>query len=142
MPIIARYLTAILALNLPWEALQLPLYTIWTTGTSREITWAVAHCTVGDGVIAAAALGIGWLLTGRPRLRHGTPLLPAAVTVALGMMFTIASEWRATEVTHAWAYSELMPIVPRTPLGLSPLLQWLILPPIAMRLTLGRPSHR
>ena len=34
--------------NLAWETLQLPLYTIWTTGTAQEQAFAVVHCTGGD----------------------------------------------------------------------------------------------
>ena len=46
-----------------WEAAQLPLYTLWRTGTPREIVTALIHCAVGDILIttvtlaAAAALG-------------------------------------------------------------------------------------
>src|SRR6516225_1409253 len=45
-----------------WEAAQLPLYTLWRTGTAREIAFALFHCTGGDVLIttttfaAAAAL--------------------------------------------------------------------------------------
>ena len=42
------YLTPAGAGHLLWEAAQLPLYTIWWTGTRREIRFAVIHCT-GDG---------------------------------------------------------------------------------------------
>jgi len=33
------------------------------------------------------------------------------------------------------AYSEIMPLVPSTGIGLSPLLQWLIIPSLAFALT-------
>jgi hypothetical protein len=42
--------------NLVWEAIQTPLYTIWRTGTWREIFVTVAHCTGGDVLIATATL--------------------------------------------------------------------------------------
>ena len=43
-------------LNLLWELLQLPLYTIWNTGTPREIVIAVLHCTAGDVSIGMVCL--------------------------------------------------------------------------------------
>jgi Cu(I)/Ag(I) efflux system membrane protein CusA/SilA len=40
------YLASIAVGNLGWESLQLPLYTIWNTGTFREQAFAVVHCTI------------------------------------------------------------------------------------------------
>ena len=48
--------------HLFWQAAQLPLYTLWRTGTPREIVTALLHCTLGDILITtitfAAALAI------------------------------------------------------------------------------------
>jgi hypothetical protein len=30
------------------DVLQLPLYTVWITGTRKQQAFAVVHCTVGD----------------------------------------------------------------------------------------------
>lgn len=38
--------------NFAWEVLHLPLYTIWRTGTTAELIFAVVHCTFGDLLIA------------------------------------------------------------------------------------------
>src|SRR6516164_6503337 len=61
------YLGLLLIGDLIWEALQLPLYTIWTTGTPWEQAFAVVHCTLADLVIAACALTLALLAlpTGR-----------------------------------------------------------------------------
>ncbi len=134
---IAHYLAAIFALNLVWESLQLPLYTIWTNAPVADIAWAVIHCTVGDLLIGGAALTLGWLVAGRPRLTPAVPLSLVTVAILTGIALTIVSEWLATQITRAWEYSPLMPIIPGIRVGLSPLLQWSILPPIAMRLVFG-----
>jgi hypothetical protein len=39
------YLTVITVANLVWEALQLPLYGIWSKGTPRELVFAALHCS-------------------------------------------------------------------------------------------------
>lgn len=44
--------------------------------------------------------------------------------------WTIWAEWHAVYITRAWAYGPSMPVTGG--LGLSPLLQWLALPPIAL----------
>ena len=51
-----------------------------------------------------------------------------AATLAIGVGYTVYSEWLNTTVRKAWAYSELMPTLPMLGTGLSPLLQWLIVP--------------
>ena len=55
---IRRYVWGSFALHLVWEIVQLPLYTLWTTGTLSQQAFAILHCTVGDTMIA----GLGLLL--------------------------------------------------------------------------------
>jgi hypothetical protein len=52
----------------------------------------------------------------------------AAAAVALGVGYTVFSEWLNTAVRSGWAYSDLMPVVPILGTGLSPLAQWLVVP--------------
>lgn len=134
---IAHYLGLILVANLVWEVAQLPLYTLWTTGTPLEIAWAAIHCTAGDVLIAAAALAVGWLIAGVPSLTHAVPARLVPTAILAGMAFTALSELWNTQVTHAWTYAATMPLVPGTPIGLAPMLQWLVLPPLALWKSFG-----
>lgn len=134
------YLFVILLGNLAWETLQLPLYTIWSTGTLREIAFAVVHCLGGDVLIALTALTVALITFGsRNWPANGfAPVLLA--TVFLGVAYTILSEWLNIVVRASWAYSPLMPIVPGINVGLSPLLQWIVIPSIALQMARGRRS--
>jgi len=60
------------------------------------------------------------------------------VTTLAGTAYTAFSEWANTVALHNGAYSELMPGVRvfDVEIGLSPLAQWLLLPPLALRLAL------
>ena len=123
-----RYLVFIGAANLLWEALQLPLYTIWATGTAREIAFAVVHCTAGDFIIAGIALMLAVAMVGE-RAWPMRALRPVALlAIAFGLGYTIFSEWLNIVVRQSWAYSELMPVVPAIGTGLAPLAQWLVVP--------------
>lgn len=51
-----RYLLLIVIGNLIWEFVQMPLYTLWLTGTPSEIVFAAFHYTGGDILIAMSAL--------------------------------------------------------------------------------------
>ena len=122
------YLAATAVLHLGWEILQLPLYTIWRTGTARELVFAIFHCTAGDVMIASLALLVSLILAGNS-VWTAERFLPVMVTtLGIGAGYTIYSEWLNTVVRKTWAYSDLMPIVPWIGTGLFPLLQWLIVP--------------
>ena len=135
------YLAISAGLHLGWEMLQLPLYTIWRTGTSGEIAFAVVHCTAGDLMIASLTLLIAILVLGRSAWPAEAlrPVILAAI--ALGAGYTVYSEWLNTSVRKSWAYTEMMPIVPGLGTGLSPLLQWLIVPAIAFAVAVRAKSR-
>ena len=123
-----RYLGVTILVHFVWETLQLPLYSIWDTGTSREIMFAVSHCTIGDLMISALSLIAALLFFGRQSWPEERFFPVALATLLFGIGYTIYSEWSNTVVLKTWAYSELMPRLPMLGTGLSPLIQWLIVP--------------
>ena len=134
--LIGRYAPWLAALNLGWEIAQLPLYTIWRDAGIGYIAFAVAHCTAGDVLIGSVALVLALIVT-----RAGTvaawPWLHVCIVAALlGVGYTGASEWMNTSVRQSWSYSSMMPTVELggVAVGLAPLMQWLVLPPLALRL--------
>jgi hypothetical protein len=130
------YLPWLGGLNLAWEIAQLPLYTLWREGSAGTIAFSVTHCTAGDIAIGAAAL-IMVLILGRERAVSQWRWRRIAVWTALaGAAYTVFSEWNNTAILGSWAYSGLMPVlkVAGIDIGLSPLLQWLVLPPLALYL--------
>ena len=123
--------------SLIWEVVQLPLYTLWTTASAAAIAWAVLHCTAGDVLIAAVAFVVARVMArGLPRHAFVTVLVSAGVT------YTIFSEWLNVSVSGSWAYAPEMPVVPPFGTGLSPLLQWVVLPPLAVWLASGSTKTR
>jgi hypothetical protein len=127
--VLRHYLAVIVMANLAWEFAQLPLYTIWKTGSVGEIVFAAVHCTGGDILIATASLVLALVLagTGWPIARR-TYRRVAGLAIAFGLAYTVFSEWLNVVVRKSWAYSELMPIVPVVNAGFSPVLQWIVLP--------------
>ena len=124
---IAIYLSVVAIAHLLWETFQLPLYTIWNSRT-QDIAFAVGHCIVGDIMIAGFSLLAALVVLGA-RTWPVERLVPViALTILIGAAYTVFSEWLNTSVRKSWTYSELMPIVPWIGTGLSPLLQWLVVP--------------
>lgn len=131
------YLSLILLGNLLWEALQLPLYTIWQTGTPRQQAFAVIHCTGGDFLIATTALVLALMTVGHRDWPMSYFKRVAAVAIAIGLGYAIFSEWLNVSVRGTWSYSALMPVLSLAgwKVGLSPLLQWSIVPTLCFVVT-------
>jgi hypothetical protein len=123
-----RYFVFAIPAHLAWEIAQLPLYTIWYDDPPRSIAFAVVHCTGGDAVITSIALLGALLLFGNRRWPDERYIAVAAPAVLAGVAYTIFSEWHNTEVRNSWAYSNMMPTLPGLGTGLSPLLQWFVIP--------------
>ncbi len=124
-----RYFAVIIPANLVWEFAHMPLYTIWNEGSWGEIVFAAFHCTGGDILIAMSALMLALMLAGRG-WPHGPPARQRVPVLALvfGLGYTLFSEWLNIVIRAAWAYSDLMPIIPVLDAGLSPVLQWIVIP--------------
>jgi hypothetical protein len=127
--VLRRYFAVIIPLHLLWEIAHLPLYTIWHDAEMAENLFAAVHCTGGDLLIAMAtlllalvALGSGWPVDPRAYRRV------AGAALIMGIGYTVFSEWLNTEVRGAWAYSTFMPVLPPIGTGLSPILQWIVVP--------------
>lgn len=115
-------------LNLAWEIAHVRLYTLWAEADGLTVAWSLFHCTVGDVLIALALFA----LTGMA-LRHADwpasrPWAGGAMVVTGAVAYTAWSEWYNVYRAGSWGYSAGMPLI--FGIGLSPLLQWLILPPL------------
>lgn len=131
--VLRRYLIFAAAANLVWETAHLPLYTIWASGSVRELAFAVAHCGGGDVLLAMSSLVSALLLVGAgwpaSAVAHNRV---AALTVTLAVAATVIIEWLNVVVRQSWAYSDLMPVLPVIGTGLSPVAQWVVIPLVGL----------
>lgn len=138
LPALRRYFTVVAVGNIVWECFQLPLYTLWKTGSAAQITYAVLHCTGGDLLVAGATVVGSLLLLGTADWPRARFLPVAAATLISGIGATAYSEHLNT-VRGNWTYSDLMPMLPGTGVGLAPLAQWIVIPVLAF--VFARPRH-
>jgi len=129
-----RYLPLLGALNLLWEIAHLPLYTVWAEGSPPYLAYVVVHCTLGDLVIGASALASALVATRAGAIDQWKFQKLGLVAVVTGVGYTALSEWMNTIARPSWEYSALMPVVNLggIEIGLSPLAQWLVIPPVAL----------
>ncbi|CTQ34526.1 hypothetical protein [Jannaschia rubra] len=140
--VLRRYVLFSAGGHLLWETAHIPLYTIWVEGTWGEIVFAIVHCTGGDLLIAMSALFLALFIVGNaswPLARRGRVLVVALV---FGVGYTIFSEWLNIVIRAAWAYRDIMPVVPVIDAGLTPLLQWIVVPMAAYFAAIGTASER
>lgn len=137
-----RYTAFVAVANLVWEFAHTPLYTLWETGSAGEIVFAAVHCTGGDILIALSAVMLALFFVGSPAWPAVRKSRVVVLTVAFGLGYTVFSEWLNIEVRKAWAYRDLMPVIPVIDAGLSPVLQWIIVPLAGFRIATARLSER
>jgi hypothetical protein len=130
--VLTRYIPALSMLSALWEIAQLPLYTLWWEARPISVAYAVFHCTLGDVLIGVGALLAALIVTRSGTLRDWHWILVGTVTVTISLSYTAFSEWINTTVRSGWTYSEWMPVTPFVPIGVSPFLQWVVVPLAAL----------
>jgi hypothetical protein len=116
------------ALNLIWESAHVRFYTLWAAADAKTVAWSLLHCSLGDVVIALAMFALAGVLLRQSDWPGSRPWAGTAIVVTGSMAYTAWSEWYNVYSAGNWAYTGSMPMI--FGIGLSPLLQWLILPPV------------
>lgn len=133
LSIIATLLVITLPLNFVWELAQMLLY-------EEQGDWLAfaVHCIIpslGDGVIVLMIFGVGWLALRRMDWFARPGLSGYFLMLVTGFVIAVIVEWSAVYALDRWRYAASMPMLPGLGIGLSPVLQMLILPPVIFKLT-------
>ena len=128
--LIFKFFAIIFGLNFLWEISQMFLYEIHSVGFLNFV-FVHVKASLGDVVI----FGVMYLL-GLVLFRNKTWFLEKRFSVfifAMGSGLFIATLIEKYAIaTDRWQYNELMPIIPVLNVGLSPILQLIILPPLTI----------
>jgi arginine exporter protein ArgO len=128
--------TRLLALGFPlhlvWEGAQLPLYTLWREAEWGYILYSMMHCTLSDMLILLVCYEAVALLNRNRYWLDGAILWNGLALTILGVGYAVYSEINSVYLEKTWAYTEMMPLVPVIGVGISPLLQWAIIPPLML----------
>lgn len=123
-----------------WEMLQVPTY----EGMSTMEHWAgilvCTQATIGDVGFALTAFWITATFRRSRRWILSPSVGDVLLFLAVGLVLTIAFEYYYVEVTHRWTYAAWMPLLPPLGTGLSPFIQW-ILVPLLVLLVSGKQSQ-
>ena len=112
-------------LNLAWELIQMPLYNNGSFSINH-----VAFCALGavaDAIMVLLLYLVVALFLRKALWIHQLTFLRAITVVLTGGTLAIVSEMRHLSI-GSWAYSKSMPIIYGVNVGISPVLQFMILP--------------
>lgn len=118
--------------NYPWERAQSRLY-VMPGGVEVE-WWMCAMASVADGLIVLLIFWIGKLVIGHRDWYLRPGVRGYAVLLLSGAVIIVMVEWSTIYAAHWWDYSPHMPLVPLLNIGLAPLAQMLVLPPLIFTL--------
>lgn len=138
------FLVAVLS-NFPWELAHSPLYVAVPAWPAR--LWCCFVASLGDGVLLLLLWGAGWAVFREKVWFESPSAMRYVAMVVAGVGLGVVVEVAALE-TGRWSYEPQMPRVGSV--GLTPLLQMMLLPPVIFALTarlLGldraaSPSHK
>src|SRR5712691_6691282 len=129
--VVTIFVVAVLA-NYLWELAQSPLYV-----GLEDIRTTLWHCFVaslGDGLMVLGIVAVGGVILRRPAWFVHPGAQGIIVMLLVGLVLGVTVEWVAVHVLQRWAYTARMPRVPELDVGLVPVAQMLVLPPLIFRL--------
>lgn len=124
--------------NLLWEMAQTPLY-----AGARDFSRMLLSCfiaSLGDGLLVLLIFAAGWVAFRRRDWFVRPGVRGYLLMLAFGLIVGVAIERTATEVAGLWEYTTRMPRV--LGIGLAPVAQMLVLPPVIFRVVSAWCRHR
>ena len=117
--------------NYPWERLQSPLY-VHSDGDSIP-WWLCLAASLVDGLFVVVIFGVGWMALGHRTWFEQPGIEGYLVMLISGVAISVGVEWTTVHVLRWWTYSARMPLLPIANIGLAPMIQMLVLPPLIFR---------
>lgn len=118
-------------INYPWEIGQKRFF-----DADASLAEFALHCLIpslGDGLILLIIYFVGVIVFGKADWSDRPGVAGYGVMLLTGLVMAIAIEWNAVHILERWRYSSSMPLLPWLGVGLVPILQMLVLPPVIFK---------
>lgn len=117
--------------NYPWERAQASLYV--GKDSSDIVWWLCFLATLADGLLVLLISAVGRIILHRPDWFEQPGMRGYLLMLGTGLLISLSVEWVTVYVLKWWAYTPEMPLLPWLGIGLAPVLQMLVLPPLIFR---------
>ena len=116
------------ALHLVWEGMHVSLYGGYETLTSLPITF---YATIGDVGYTIGAVLLAVLFKGNFRWLSAPSMQDLAGLAVTGALIALFVEYKALALGR-WFYLDAMPMIPVLNVGLTPVVQMMVLLPLSV----------
>ena len=120
------YTTAVIV-NYPWEMTQAVLFA--PMGNVLQGAWRCFVASLGDGVLVLGIFAVGWVAFRRAAWADRPGAAGYSLMLATGFVIAVFVERLALKQGR-WSYEPEMPVIPGLGVGVVPILQMLLLPPL------------
>jgi hypothetical protein len=128
---LAAIFAAAVIFNYPWELAQSQLYA--GMGDFSRMLWHCFASSLGDGLFVMLIFGAGWALFRRSDWFVSPGRRGYLLMLAAGLLIGVTVEWTAVHIVGRWSYTPRMPVIPVLDIGLAPVAQMFVLPPLIFR---------
>jgi hypothetical protein len=128
---VATIFTVAVAANYLWEMGQMFYY---AGMDSPGAAWNCLLASLGDGLLVLLIFASGWIVLRRRSWYERPGVGGYLLMLIAGFVIGITVESVAVRVSGTWKYTSGMPLLPGTEMGLLPVAQMLMLPPVIFRL--------
>ncbi len=130
--LISVFIIAVL-LNYAWELAQAPLYA-GLDDYNPGVFWHCFVASLGDGIMVLLIVAAGSLALRRWDWFLEPGLAGYLAIITAGLLLAVLVEWVGVHILGRWQYTARMPQLPGLDIGLVPIAQMAILPPVIFRL--------
>jgi hypothetical protein len=131
----------VVLLNYLWELAQASLY-VGLEDYNAGVLWHCFVASLGDGVMVLLIVVVGWISFQRWDWFERPGVAGYLLMLIAGLILAVLVEWVGVYRLARWEYTEKMPIIPWIGIGLIPIAQMVILPPVIFRTALRLSSKR
>jgi hypothetical protein len=129
---LAAVFVVAVAFNYVWEVAQAPLYT--GMDDFSRMLWHCFAPSLGDGLLVLLIFFLGWAALQRRDWFVRPGARGYALMLIAGLAIAVSVELVAVYALGRWEYAARMPVLPGLGVGLAPVAQMLVLPPIIFRI--------
>jgi hypothetical protein len=119
--------------NYVWELAQAPLY-VGLESYGASVFWHCFAASLGDGIMVLLIVAAGWITLQQENWFEHPGVAGYLVMLTTGFLLAVLVEWVGVHVLGRWRYTDTMPVVPGLGVGVIPIAQMLLLPPLIFRI--------
>jgi hypothetical protein len=123
----------VVLLNYLWELAQASLY-VGLEDYNAGVLWHCFVASLGDGIMVLLIVAAGWFTLRQSDWFLGPGVRGYLVIITAGLVVAALVEWVAVHILKRWEYTENMSKLPGFDIGLVPIAQMLVLPPLIFRI--------